>query len=461
MPQGVLKKKAPAKKAVANRHGKGAVTKKGERGRVGMPSRSARQRGSCRRRLDKAPKKTAALKGHKESMELTKAINAENEQHFAGAAASSGGRLAVLKPPVGATADEKQRAKAAKAGKAPVLERSLTCRGSMPAAMDSRTRVRSLSSTAPRQRFTARHNMERHVGSAARLAILALALVAHAIAAAAQTCPFAELSVVRCPNDGGIFRIVNSKRKQFSPEAYAAQGYPTWTAVDCARLYKSCPPGANVALPKPKALEPDASPSGSCPWADGSIVRCNATGAIYLIWAETRQNLSPDEFKALGYPAWMDVDCDQVTTCTLPAAGQCPFPDQSVVRCPTSGAIYLVKTKTRNLFSSGAYKTAGLPAYIQPGCGLINTCRSPTPNPPALPTAAAAVTVRPAGGACSFADLAVVYCTATDEYFVILGGRRYPTSPTNLASTASVQRPACGQIYDCALGAVGLDVVLL
>lgn len=353
--------------------------------------------------------------------------------------------------------------------------------------------------------------MERHVGSAARLAILALALVAHAIAAAAQTCPFAELSVVRCPNDGGIFRIVNSKRKQFSPEAYAAQGYPTWTAVDCARLYKSCPPGANVALPKPKALEvpsspqpvattptpspqpvattptpspqpaatmptpspqpaadtsthspqPDASPSGSCPWADGSIVRCNATGAIYLIWAETRQNLSPDEFKALGYPAWMDVDCDQVTTCTLPAAGQCPFPDQSVVRCPTSGAIYLVKTKTRNLFSSGAYKTAGLPAYIQPGCGLINTCRSPTPNPPALPTAAAAVTVRPAGGACSFADLAVVYCTATDEYFVILGGRRYPTSPTNLASTASVQRPACGQIYDCALGAVGLDVVLL
>lgn len=97
MPQGVLKKKAPAKKAVANRHGKGAVTKKG--------------------RLDKAPKKTAALKGHKESMELTKAINAENEQHFAGAAASSGGRLAVLKPPVGATADEKQRAKAAKAGK--------------------------------------------------------------------------------------------------------------------------------------------------------------------------------------------------------------------------------------------------------------------------------------------------------------------------------------------------------
>ena len=45
------------------------------------------------------------------------AINAENEEHFAGVAASSGGRLAVLKPPVTATADERQRQQQHKACK--------------------------------------------------------------------------------------------------------------------------------------------------------------------------------------------------------------------------------------------------------------------------------------------------------------------------------------------------------
>ncbi len=47
-------------------------------------------------RLSKPPKKGAAAKDYKESTELTKAINAENEQRFAGVAASSGGQLAVV-----------------------------------------------------------------------------------------------------------------------------------------------------------------------------------------------------------------------------------------------------------------------------------------------------------------------------------------------------------------------------
>ena len=53
-----------------------------------------------------------------EAQELTKAINAGNEEHFAGVAATApgaGGKLSILKPPVSATADE--RGKAAKAKK--------------------------------------------------------------------------------------------------------------------------------------------------------------------------------------------------------------------------------------------------------------------------------------------------------------------------------------------------------
>ncbi|GAB4821337.1 hypothetical protein N2152v2_008383 [Parachlorella kessleri] len=67
-------------------------------------------RGWNSRRLAKPPKKGQAAKDYNESRELTKAINAENEERAAGVAASSGGQLNVVKPPpVLATADHKQR----------------------------------------------------------------------------------------------------------------------------------------------------------------------------------------------------------------------------------------------------------------------------------------------------------------------------------------------------------------
>lgn len=62
-------------------------------------------------RLDKAVKRTSLKKKYEEDLQLTKAINAENEYRAAGVAASAGGKLSVLKAPVTATADEKQRAK--------------------------------------------------------------------------------------------------------------------------------------------------------------------------------------------------------------------------------------------------------------------------------------------------------------------------------------------------------------
>jgi len=44
---------------------------------------------------------------HDENSKLTKAINEENEQRFAGVAATTGGKLAVIRPPFAATAEEK------------------------------------------------------------------------------------------------------------------------------------------------------------------------------------------------------------------------------------------------------------------------------------------------------------------------------------------------------------------
>ena len=51
----------------------------------------------CAGRLSKPPKKGQAAKDYNESRELTKAINAENEERTAGVAASSGGQLNVVR----------------------------------------------------------------------------------------------------------------------------------------------------------------------------------------------------------------------------------------------------------------------------------------------------------------------------------------------------------------------------
>jgi len=60
-------------------------------------------------RLDKAPKRATLKRDHEENKKITQAINEENEQQFAGVAAATGGKLAVLRPPIAATADQKQK----------------------------------------------------------------------------------------------------------------------------------------------------------------------------------------------------------------------------------------------------------------------------------------------------------------------------------------------------------------
>ncbi|KAL4855910.1 hypothetical protein ACK3TF_003672 [Chlorella vulgaris] len=84
-------KKAPKQQA-ANRHGKPALTKKGA--------------------LIKPPKRAVLKEAHQESLELTRAINADNEEHFATTVAGQpGGKLSILKAPVASTADAKYKAK--------------------------------------------------------------------------------------------------------------------------------------------------------------------------------------------------------------------------------------------------------------------------------------------------------------------------------------------------------------
>ncbi len=61
--------------------------------------------------MEKLPKNKKLIKQHKESQELTKGINFENERRVAGVASAAGGKLSVLKAPVLESADAKQKKK--------------------------------------------------------------------------------------------------------------------------------------------------------------------------------------------------------------------------------------------------------------------------------------------------------------------------------------------------------------
>lgn len=62
-------------------------------------------------RLQKAPKNAALRQTYRENQELSRMINEDNENTFAGIARNAGGKLAVLQAPISATADEKQQQK--------------------------------------------------------------------------------------------------------------------------------------------------------------------------------------------------------------------------------------------------------------------------------------------------------------------------------------------------------------
>jgi hypothetical protein len=112
---------AKKKQQVANRHGKIARTKRGWSKMAAIqplpPDRlllSFSTTFLClvciSGRLERAPKRPKVKTQHEEDAELTKAINQENEMRFAGVAANTGGKLAVLRPPpVVATAHDKKR----------------------------------------------------------------------------------------------------------------------------------------------------------------------------------------------------------------------------------------------------------------------------------------------------------------------------------------------------------------
>lgn len=99
MPQKPLKVAKKIQKPTGNRHGKKATMKKGK--------------------FDIKPKKSGLLEKYKDEKDLTKMINANNESNLASKAQQSGGHLAVVKAPVLAPADQKQKAKQAKAAANP------------------------------------------------------------------------------------------------------------------------------------------------------------------------------------------------------------------------------------------------------------------------------------------------------------------------------------------------------
>ncbi|WIA08378.1 hypothetical protein OEZ85_007817 [Tetradesmus obliquus] len=96
MPQKPLRVSKTIKKApAANRHGKVPKMKKGA--------------------FDIKPKKAKLVQKYNDEKDLTTMINAKNESNAAGKAQQNGGQLAVVKAPVLQPADQKQKAKQAKA----------------------------------------------------------------------------------------------------------------------------------------------------------------------------------------------------------------------------------------------------------------------------------------------------------------------------------------------------------
>ncbi|KDD75806.1 hypothetical protein H632_c491p0 [Helicosporidium sp. ATCC 50920] len=82
-----LGKSLRVKANVANKHGKGGISKSGL--------------------ATKAPKRAALKAAHAADRKLSNSINAGNEKMFSGAAQNAGGKLSVLKAPVMATAQER------------------------------------------------------------------------------------------------------------------------------------------------------------------------------------------------------------------------------------------------------------------------------------------------------------------------------------------------------------------
>lgn len=95
MPQKPLKVAKKIQKPTGNRHGKQPKMKIGK--------------------FDIKPKKVNLLQKYKDEKDLTKMINASNESNLASKAQQSGGNLNVVKAPMLAPADQKQKAKQAKA----------------------------------------------------------------------------------------------------------------------------------------------------------------------------------------------------------------------------------------------------------------------------------------------------------------------------------------------------------
>jgi hypothetical protein len=117
------------------------------------------------------------------------------------------------------------------------------------------------------------------------------------------SCPFAPSTVVRCADTGGIYRIDNYQKRNFTPTGYAAAGSPPAPDVPCSQI-NLCADGPIIDAPPP--LPP-------CPAFPSSI---NSVGECQLWGDQFNKCKGKTPGRAIQIGAWPHVPygCSVQTT---------------------------------------------------------------------------------------------------------------------------------------------------
>lgn len=145
-------------------------------------------------------------------------------------------------------------------------------------------------------------------------------------------------------SDGPIYIVAGSAKYHLSPAEYAAMGNPRF-----------------VNVPMRLVAGLDASP------ADDTFLRDPTTGAIYQIVGDAKYHLAPAEYAGLGSPAFTNVPSGFIAA----VRGSVPM-GSLFLREPTTGAIYQVVNGAKYHLSPEEYAALGTPAFTNVPKGLLD-----------------------------------------------------------------------------------------
>ena len=144
-------------------------------------------------------------------------------------------------------------------------------------------------------------------------------------------------AIIRDYGTGAVYQVVNGAKYHLNPDEYRAMGYPAYISV---------PPGFAARI------------TGSVPSGD-AIIRDYGTGAVYQVVNGAKYHLNPDEYRAMGYPAYISVPPGFAARIT----GSVPSGD-AIIRDYGTGAVYQVVNGAKYHLNPDEYRAMGYPSYV-------------------------------------------------------------------------------------------------